>query len=227
MAVKTNGSERIFHSAYHYRTGYYNEKRTSNIHKGTDYGVSGKALPQYPPLNFAEVRQIVNKETNGDARGCRVRLEWPELNLGMIMQHLVEGSIKCKVGDILNVNDQVGLTGITGKYSNGTRVSSGVHAHIEVYYIDQSPKAPSNLSTFDFEKLDFDKLEVEQLDKFKAVIKEMLDERLSGNNTKVDSYAKATWDEATKLGITTGERPKGYILRQDVVKIVMDARDKA
>lgn len=221
MAVKTNGSERIFKNAYHYRTSYYNEKRTSSIHKGTDYGVSGKALPQYPPLNFAEVKQVVNKETNGDLRGCRVRLEWSELDLGMIMQHLVSGSIKVKVGDIIDTDTVVGLTGMTGKYTSGKVVSSGVHAHIEVYTISKGTSA-----TLDFETLDFDKLEAQQMDKFKAVVKAMLDERLEGKDTKVDEYAKATWEAAKKLGITTGERPKGYILRQDVVKIVMDAKDK-
>lgn len=210
MATTTNGSNRIFHNAYHYRTSYYNQVRTSSIHKGTDYGTSAKALPQYPPLDGAVVKQVVTKETNGDARGCRVRLEWPSLNLGMILQHLAEGSIPyyVTVGTTLSKSQTIGNTGMTGKYSNGKRVSSGVHAHVEVYYINQSPKAPSSLATFDFETLDFDKIdkkeEVEDLTEAETrkIVKEMIAEAMAGDG-KVPAWAVNTgeWAEAISKGI--------------------------
>lgn len=227
MATMTNGSVRIFHGAHHYRTAPYGQKRTSGIHKGTDYGTSGIALPQYPPLDGAIVKQVVNVEKNGDARGCRVRLEWPHFNLGMILQHLVEGSVSVKVGQVLTKDDRIGLTGMTGKYSNGTRVSTGVHCHVEVYDIKQSPNAPSSLATFDFETTDYNALEASVKKEDEPVTYEQFVEFMKKYETEKSKLPQSDWstkegyfDKATKEGVLDGTSPQSYATREMVTAIL-------
>lgn len=235
METTSSGSIRIFRNEYHYRTSYYNEKRTSSIHKGTDYGTSSKNLPQYIPLDKAVVKQIVTKETNGDARGCRVRVEWKNLNLGLIMQHLEEGSIpNFYVGQILQKNTFIGRTGMTGKYANGKRVSTGIHAHFEVYYINQSPYAPNNLSTFNFESLDFEDIENKYYkeekelteNEVKELCKKIIKEEILGSGLLPEWAAKTgEWDEAIKKGIVAdkGVNPTEKTSKVEVAGMILRA----
>lgn len=217
--VTTNCSKRIFHDAYHYRTGAFHEVRSGGrLHQGTDYGTTGKNLPQFSPFDQGVVIRTVNKETNGDARGCRVEIHYPKYNVGMVLQHMVEGSVKVKPGEIVSKGTELGLTGMTGKYSNGTRVSTGVHAHVEVYYLDQGSSA-----TFNFESIDADKIDPEEEEMTYEKFVEFMDKYLAEQAKKPqDSWSKTEgyFDKASAAKIMDGTAPLSALKREELAAVL-------
>ena len=146
-------SVRIFHEQQHKMTATFNEWRDNHTrrHKGTDFGTYHRAALQYPPLDNAYVFRTINTEAVGNLRGMLVDLQWPDIDLGLILQH--GAKVLVKKGQLVDKDTPVLVTGETGKYDNGKRVSTGVHCHAELYYISTGER-------IDFEKFDFEGVEM-------------------------------------------------------------------
>jgi murein DD-endopeptidase MepM/ murein hydrolase activator NlpD len=118
----------------------YNPKR---LHKGVDYGTYQKKLKQYPILKGV-VKRVIPIELAGNQRGLLVDIIFDQIGKGIIHQHM--DSVLVKAGQVVDRNTVLGTTGKTGQYLSGERVSTGIHAHIEVYDLKTGV-------TEDFEKL--------------------------------------------------------------------------
>lgn len=211
----SENSKRIFHNQQHKMTAPFNEWRDnhSRQHKGTDFGTYHAAALQYPPLDNAYVFRVITEEAIGNLRGKLVDLHWPEFDLGLILQHGANVLV-CK-GQFVDKTTPVLATGMTGKYDNGDRVSTGVHCHAELYYISTGER-------IDFETFDFEEVEMTET-KIRQIVQEEIAKALSGAGKDVDAWAKKTWDEAKADNITDGSRPQGYAKRQEVVALIKNA----
>jgi len=143
-------SDLIFLNQRHRRTAPFGEVRAGGrIHVGTDYGSYGANTIQHCPLDNGVVHKIITVEQNGNTRGLLADIQWKEHDIGLILQHaekvLVSNSQKLAKGD------EVVTTGMTGKDTNGKHVSSGIHAHVELYQISTGKRL--DFESFDFEKL--------------------------------------------------------------------------
>lgn len=141
----SKNSDLIFHGEKHQLTAPFNQQRYNpkRLHKGADYGTFQRKLKQYPILKGV-VKRVVTVELNGNQRGLLVDVVFRQIGKGIIHQHL--DSILVKPGQTVDRDTALGITGMTGKDSTGKRVSSGIHAHIEVYDLKTGV-------TEDFEKL--------------------------------------------------------------------------
>lgn len=204
----TEVSKIIFNDMFHYRTSPFGEIRSNGrTHNGTDYGCNGRHVEIYVPYDNGIVRKVHGIENIGNERGLHVIIEWPHLNLGMIFQHLdsISGSMK---NNIVNRGLLIGKTGMTGTDKNGKRVSTGIHLHVEVYYLNTNVR-------FNFEEL---KAGDEML---QDDVLRLIESELKPNDSDPDNWAKEEWEKATELGITTGEVPKNYATRQEVAAMLM------
>lgn len=202
MSVNSN---KIFHAGQHLLTSPFGQKRPNGrIHQGVDYGTYGKNIPQFPPRNYATVVKVVNKETIGNERGLYVELQWKSIDRGLILQHLDSACVK--VGDIVNVNDCIGRTGDTGLNIYGDKVSSGIHAHIELYIISTG------------KRLDFDTWNMEE-DMTEQETTTLVNNILAGKGTTVSEWAKESWQWAIDNGLTDGTAPKGYLQREQAMAL--------
>lgn len=141
----SKNSDLVFRGARHQLTAPFNQQRynPTRKHKGTDYGTYQQKLKQYPILNGV-IKRVVTVELAGNQRGLLVDIEFKQIGKGIIHQHL--DSVLVKPGQAVTQDTPLGTTGMTGKDSSGRRVSSGIHAHIEVYDL-------VTRITEDFEKL--------------------------------------------------------------------------
>jgi hypothetical protein len=149
-----NNGERVFHRGVFYRTAPFGEWRDNHTrqHAGTDYGTHGKTLPQFSVLDRGQVFRIIAVESNGNQRGLLTDIRYDYADLGVIQQHLSAVSSKLRLEQFVDKTCAVGNTGMTGKFASGKKVSSGVHAHVEIYRISTGER-------MDFEKFNFDLLE--------------------------------------------------------------------
>lgn len=149
----SNG-KRVFHDGIYHMTAPFGEWRDNHTrqHAGTDFGTFGKPLPQFSVLDRGQIFRFITKETNGNLRGLLVDIRYDYADIGIIHQHLRTINPKLRLKQFVDKDDVIGETGMTGKYSSGKRVSSGVHAHIELYQISTGKR-------MDFEKFNFDLLE--------------------------------------------------------------------
>lgn len=116
----------IFKDAKHYVTSGYGYRKvintkggsTNSFHNGTDYGTSGKKLPQYA------IEEGVVLSCGTDKLGGKfVWIKYPRLNVKMLHYHL--SSVKCKSGQVLSKGSLLGYTGKSGK-------ATGVHLHLSI-----------------------------------------------------------------------------------------------
>jgi hypothetical protein len=68
-----------------------------------------------------------------------------------------------RLGQFVDKTCAIGKTGMTGKFSNGKHVSSGVHAHVEIYRISTGER-------MDFEGFNFDLLEQLHVTEARALV---------------------------------------------------------
>jgi N-acetylmuramoyl-L-alanine amidase CwlA len=54
-------------------------------------------------------------------------------------------------------------------------------------------------------------------------VRKIVQDVLNGSDTKADDWAKTELDEAVKLGITDGQRPRGYATREEAAIMVYRA----
>lgn len=240
MATTTKLSEIIFQGGTHYRTDQFGSTRPGGRrHEGTDYGTNSQRIPVYCPFNNGVVTRTVNTETVGNQRGCLVEIQWANLNLGMIMQHLTEGSVAVATGDTVNQFDLLGRVGMTGLDSNGNPVSTGIHLHVEVYYLNSGVR-------FNFESLDYDKinggggglppvpgdtekkgvLQNMSLQELEKLIEDKLNQAIKPNTKEPSEWAKVAWEDETKAGITDGTNPQNLATREEVVSMLDRATRK-
>lgn len=119
-------SDLIFHKEKHYITSKFGYRypietisgKTNPFHSGTDYGTSGKKLPQYAIENGRIIS--CGKASDG---AKYVWVEYPRLNVKTLHYHL--DSIKVKAGQVVNAETLLGYTGKTGK-------ATGIHLHLGV-----------------------------------------------------------------------------------------------
>ena len=119
-------SNLIFHNEKHYITSKFGYRypietasgKTNPFHSGTDYGTSGKKLPQYAIENGRIIS--CGKASDG---AKYVWVEYPRLNVKMLHYHL--DSVNVKAGQVVNAETLLGYTGKTGKVT-------GVHLHLGV-----------------------------------------------------------------------------------------------
>lgn len=119
-------SNKIFKNAYHYitskwgwRTYQYNGQTITDFHRGTDYGTSGKKIPQYA-IEDGQVYSA-GKDSSG---GIFAWVYYPRLNVRMLYYHL--DSVSVRAGQTVNKDTLIGYTGTTGH-------STGIHLHLGVY----------------------------------------------------------------------------------------------
>jgi len=144
-------SDKVFHGAKHRQTAPFGEWRDNHTrqHKGTDYGTYQKNLEQFA-LGNGVVEKIVLTETNGNLRGIYVDVYYPSIGKNIIAQHLLKATVA--KGQEVNSDTVIGYTGDTGKYASGKKVSSGIHAHIEVY--DHKTKVREDFELLDLTEVD-------------------------------------------------------------------------
>lgn len=103
------------------------------------------------------------------------------------------------------------------RMSNSQLLKYGLHKPIksEPWHIEPiETKSQSNLN-----KLKPQEVDDMTKDEVLAIVKEYLD----GNNTKTSEWAKPSWDEMTKKGVTDGNRPGGYAKREEIITIIARA----
>lgn len=199
----SKNSDKIFHEGKHTLTSKFGEIRKNNrIHQGTDYGTFGINIVQFCPRDYAKVVKVVNKELAGNERGLYVEVQWKSIDRGLILQHLEK--VYVTLGELLMSNSKVGTTGMTGKNKSGNRVSTGIHAHIELYEISTG------------KRLDFDKWNMEE-DMTREEIAEMIDNALSVKDATPSDWAKFEWGWGIENELTDGTSPKGYLQRQEAM----------
>lgn len=116
----------IFKNAKHYITSSYGYRKVFNtkggstnlFHNGTDYGTSGKKLPQYAIENGVILSCGTDK-----LGGKFVWVKYPRLNVKMLHYHL--SSVKCKTGSNVARGTLLGYTGKSGK-------ATGIHLHLSI-----------------------------------------------------------------------------------------------
>jgi len=200
----SKNSNLIFRGQQHRLTAPFHEVRTEGrLHEGTDYGTYGAAAIQYCPLDDGVVYRVITTEQNGNARGLYVDIRWQEHNIGIIFQHATK--VFVKANQVVKEGDPIVSTGMTGKDRKGNRVSTGIHAHIEIYRISTEQR-------LDFERFDFGGLNMTE-EQVRKIVKELL----TGNDTAVPSWAVKEYAEAQSLGFTDGTRPGGYTTRCEAV----------
>lgn len=143
-----NNGKLIFHNQPYRRTAPFGEWRDNGRrrHMGTDYSVLGY---QYCPLNLGRVHRIVNVEDKGNPRGLYVEVRWDKYDLGLIVQHAKR--VMVAPGQIVGVDTPLVETGMTGLDVTGRRVSTGIHAHVELFRISTGVRM--DFETFDFEEV--------------------------------------------------------------------------
>lgn len=199
-------SNKIFHGAQHLLTSPFGQKRLNGrVHQGTDYGTYSKKIYQFPPRNFAKVVRVINKETIGNERGIYADLQWPSIDRGLILQHL--NAVYVKVGDTINVSDIIGETGDTGLDICGNKVSSGIHAHAELYVISTG------------KRLNFDTWNMEE-DMTEQETREIVKEELDKTNMPVSTWAIGDWDWGIINKLTDGTAPRNSLARQEAIALL-------
>lgn len=119
-------TEIIFKGEKHYITSKFGSREpiktsagtTSNVHKGTDYGTSGKKIPQYA----IEDGTIYSCGTD-EAGAKYVTIIYPRINKRFLHWHL--DTISVKKGQSVKKYTKIGTTGMTGK-------ATGVHLHLGI-----------------------------------------------------------------------------------------------
>lgn len=119
-------SNLIFHNEKHYITSKFGYRypietasgKTNPFHSGTDYGTSGKKIPQYAIENGTIIS--CGKASDG---AKFVWVEYPRLGVKMLHYHL--DSVKVKTRQAVDKNTLLGYTGKTGK-------ATGVHLHLGI-----------------------------------------------------------------------------------------------
>lgn len=203
MSINSN---KIFHGSKHVLTAPFGQVRKNNrIHLGTDYGTYGQNSIQFCPRDGGKVVRVVNKESIGNERGLFVDIRWRSIDRGLILQHLQE--IKVNIGDTLTTNTPIGTTGMTGKNSSGQRVSTGIHAHIELYEISTGKRL--NYDTWDME---------EDMTKEETIA--LVNEIVNKKDSTPTEWAKEDWEWGIKNKLTDGSSPKAYIKRQEVIALL-------
>lgn len=197
--------DKILHTKKYAITAPFGEIRnTGRTHLGTDCGTYGIHVPQYCPRNFSTVVNVVSKELIGNERGLYVDMQWKSIDRGLILQHLESTCVK--KGQILTVNDWVGTTGDTGLDKNGHPVSTGIHAHIELYIISTG------------ERIDYDAWDMEA-DMTKEETTILVQNILKGEGTKVSDWALESWNWAIQNGLTDGSCPRGFLEREQAMAL--------
>ena len=116
----------IFNNEKHYVTSKFGWRRvintskgaTNKFHNGTDYGTSGKKIPQYAVENGTVISAGTDKYG-----GRYAWIKYPRLNVKMLHYHL--NSVSCKVGQSVQKGTLIGYTGMSGR-------ATGIHLHLTI-----------------------------------------------------------------------------------------------
>ena len=93
-------------------------KKTKDHHNGTDYGTSGKKLPQYA-LEDGKVLRASTGTNSG--WGNLVEVDYPRIGISTFHAHL--DTVAVKAGQAVKAGTLLGTTGTTGN-------STGIHLHL-------------------------------------------------------------------------------------------------
>ena len=192
--------DKVLHSSRYAITSPFGVIRSGGRkHLGTDCGTYGIKAPQFCPRNSAIVVNTVNEEKIGNSRGLYVNMQWESINRGLILQHL--DSIYVKKGSVVGANTCIGTTGITGLDCNGNRVSTGIHAHIELYVISTG------------KRLDYNAWNMEE-DMTEQETLALINKTLNGKYTETSDWAVEAWKWLEQQNLSDGSSPKGYLTRE-------------
>lgn len=121
------GKDVYITSGFGNRTYVLNGKQVSDFHYGVDYGTNGIKLVQHA-IEKGKIKHIT---TTGSLGNC-IYIEYPRLN--KIFQHAHLDKINVKVGQVVDNNTRLGLTGATG-------TATGIHLHLGMFPIGDWNKA--------------------------------------------------------------------------------------
>lgn len=113
------GKDVYITSGFGNRTYVLNGKQVSDFHYGVDYGTNGIKLVQHA-IEKGKIKHIT---TTGSLGNC-IYIEYPRLN--KIFQHAHLDKINVKVGQVVDNNTRLGLTGATG-------TATGIHLHLGMF----------------------------------------------------------------------------------------------
>src|SRR5574344_1524136 len=106
-------SDLIFKGEPHYITQGFSKE-----HNGTDYGTYHKNIPQYA------IEDGTIEYVGVDHYGSKfIKINYPRINKTFLHGHFME--ILVNVGDKVNNNTKLGLTGMSGR-------ATGIHLHLSI-----------------------------------------------------------------------------------------------
>lgn len=135
-------SKLIFNGAYHYVTSPFGKRsviktsagNTSTTHNGTDYGTSGKKIPQY-----AIEDGYVFAAAKASDGAKYVWVIYPRIKKAFLHYHL--DTISVKAGQAVKKGTKLGTTGKTGK-------ATGIHLHLGIRDLAKLTTAQVNNMTW-------------------------------------------------------------------------------
>jgi len=192
-------------------TSYYGKRNTnisgaSTFHEGIDLGYN-KSLSQTPILSV--VSGTVSDNYWNDYRGWVIVINHGEFKT--LYQHLKSQS-PLKKGDKVTTGQQIG---IMGDSSNPNKLNISTHLHFELIYNNESINPLYYLRNIK---------EVEDLTREETIA--LIKEILASQDVKASDWAKKYWTQATSEGLVDGTRPRGYLTREEMVKVLLTERSK-
>lgn len=107
-------------------SGVFGEARPNHKHEGLDISTKGRNLPVFATENGGKVITA----TSGAATGNMIKVEYERNGLKLRTTYMHLSRIDVKEGDTVHANQQIGLSGNTGR-------STGAHLHFETQYMDK------------------------------------------------------------------------------------------
>lgn len=127
-------------------------------------------------------------------------------------------SVSVKVGQQVKKGDVIGKQGSTGTDAQGRPTSTASHLHFEV----RKKSSPNNGWNDDESKRCYEPTQY-LIDYFAKEEKPVEQPKVTNPN-EPDAWAKDTWDQAIKDGVTDGTRPKDNATRQEIIAMIYRAK---
>ncbi len=178
-------------------------KGASTFHRGIDLG---RDFSKQETEILAVADGVIANNYWNNTRGWVVIIDHG--NFKTLYQHLKRQSPLPK-GSRVKAGQHIGIMGASTKTIRGM----AMHLHFELIYRNKSIDAEPYLKNI---------VEVEELteEQVREIVREEIKEALSGNGSEVQGWAKKAWEEETAAGLTTGERPLGYMTRQEGIYLL-------
>lgn len=184
-------------------------KGASTYHKGIDLGRDFSK--DKTPILCVKDGTVIKNYWN-DYRGWVVVIRHDNENgqtVKTLYQH-IESQSKLKVGTKVKAGQEIG---IMGNSSNPKKLKVATHLHFELQINDEPVDPLDNLQNI---------TEVEEMTEkeIKALINEVIDERIYSKEPNCSDWAKSAWEDAKEKGITDGSSPKAVVTREQCVTMI-------